>query len=158
MMNEYNAALNLPINTEQIQTLLPHRYPFLLVDRVIAIQADSRITTLKNVTINEPFFNGHFPHRPIMPGVLIIEALAQSAGLLCLLSNQMQGRHNQSLFYLLKVDNARFSVPVVPGDQLHMEVHLTRMMHNTGLFAARAWVDNREVSSCKLMCAARDES
>jgi 3-hydroxyacyl-[acyl-carrier-protein] dehydratase len=154
-MNDNTATLSLPVNVEQIQELLPHRYPFLLVDRVIALEPDQSVVTLKNVTINEPFFNGHFPGHPVMPGVLIVEAMAQSAGLLTLISNRLKGSNSNSLFYLAKVDNARFNAPVVPGDQLRMEVRLKRLMRSMGLFEARTLVDGKEVASCDLMCAAR---
>ena len=121
-MSEKKGVMPLPINVEQIQDLLPHRYPFLLVDRVIEIVPDVSVVALKNVTINEPFFNGHFPGHPVMPGVLIVEAMAQSAGLLTQISRRINGDKGNPLFYLVKVDNARFSAPVVPGDQLRLEV------------------------------------
>jgi 3-hydroxyacyl-[acyl-carrier-protein] dehydratase len=154
-MTDNAASITLPVNVEQIQQMLPHRYPFLLVDRVIEIVPDQSVVTLKNVTINEPFFNGHFPGHPVMPGVLIVEAMAQSAGLLTQLSERIKGNAASSLFYLAKVDNARFSAPVVPGDQLRMEVKLKRLLRNMGLFEARTLVDGKEVASCELMCAAR---
>ncbi|MCW8808991.1 MAG: 3-hydroxyacyl-ACP dehydratase FabZ [Rhodanobacter sp.] len=149
--------MTLPVDVERIQQLLPHRYPFLLVDRVIEMEPNVSAVALKNVTFNEPFFQGHFPGHPVMPGVLIIEAMAQTAGLLTQLSNRMKGDHNASLFYLVKVDNARFSAVVVPGDQLRMEVRLKRLMRGMGLFIARALVDGKEVASCELMCAARSD-
>jgi 3-hydroxyacyl-[acyl-carrier-protein] dehydratase len=152
-MSDNPATVTLPVNVEQIQQLLPHRYPFLLVDRVIEIVPDQSVVALKNVTINEPFFNGHFPGHPVMPGVLIVEAMAQAAGLLTQLSNRMKGNTASPLFYLVKVDNARFSAPVVPGDQLRLE----RVMRGMGLFAARTVVDGKEVASCELMCAARSD-
>lgn len=154
-MSEKNAFLSLPINVEQIQQLLPHRYPFLLVDRVIEIVPDVSVVALKNATINEPFFQGHFPGHPVMPGVLIIEAMAQAAGLLTQISRRMKGDNGSPLFYLVKVDNARFSAPVFPGDQLRMEVSQKRLVRGMGLFLARALVDGKEVASCELMCAAR---
>jgi 3-hydroxyacyl-[acyl-carrier-protein] dehydratase len=154
-MSEKTTSLSLPINVEQIQELLPHRYPFLLVDRVIEIVPDVSVVAIKNATINEPFFQGHFPGHPVMPGVLIVEAMAQSAGLLTQISRRLNGDKGSPLFYLVKVDNARFSAPVVPGDQLRMEVTLKRLMRGMGLFAARTLVDGREVASCELMCAAR---
>jgi 3-hydroxyacyl-[acyl-carrier-protein] dehydratase len=154
-MSEKTTSLSLPINVEQIQELLPHRYPFLLVDRVIEIVPGVSVVAIKNATINEPFFQGHFPGHPVMPGVLIVEAMAQSAGLLTQISRRLNGDKGSPLFYLVKVDNARFSAPVVPGDQLRMEVTLKRLMRGMGLFAARTLVDGREVASCELMCAAR---
>lgn len=156
-MTDNTAPISLPVNVEQIQQLLPHRYPFLLVDRVIEIVPDQSVVTLKNVTINEPFFNGHFPGHPVMPGVLIVEAMAQSAGLLTQISARMKGHSASALFYLAKVDNARFNAPVMPGDQLRMEVRLKRLLRSMGLFEARSLVDGKEVASCELMCAARSE-
>lgn len=156
-MSEKTGSLSLPINVEQIQQLLPHRYPFLLVDRVIEIVPDVSVVALKNATINEPFFQGHFPGHPVMPGVLIVEAMAQTAGLLTQISRRLKGDKGSPLFYLVKVDNARFSAPVVPGDQLRMEVTLKRLMRGMGLFLARTLVDGKEVASCELMCAARSE-
>lgn len=156
-MSDNAASVTLPVNVEQIQQLLPHRYPFLLVDRVIAIEPDKSVVALKNVTINEPFFNGHFPGHPVMPGVLLVEAMAQAAGLLTQLSNRAKGNNANPLFYLVKVDNARFSAPVVPGDQLRLEVSIKRVMRGMGLFIARTLVDGKEVASCELMCAARNE-
>jgi len=154
-MSEKSDFMTLPIDVEQIQELLPHRYPFLLVDRVVEIVPDVSVAALKNVTINEPFFQGHFPGHPVMPGVLIVEAMAQAAGLLTQLSRRMKGDKGSPLFYLVKVDNARFSAPVVPGDQLRLEVSQKRLVRGMGLFVARSLVDGKEVASCELMCAAR---
>ena len=156
-MSEQTVPLHLPVNVEQIQHLLPHRYPFLLVDRVIELDPDKRVVALKNVTINEPFFQGHFPGHPVMPGVLIVEAMAQTAGLLTQISSRLKGNTGSPLFYLAKVDNARFSAIVSPGDQLRMEVTLKRLLRSMGLFEARATVDGKEVASCELMCAARSD-
>ncbi|MFA6228702.1 MAG: 3-hydroxyacyl-ACP dehydratase FabZ [Rhodanobacter sp.] len=154
-MSEKTDSMTMPINVEQIQELLPHRYPFLLVDRVIEIVPNVSVVALKNATINEPFFQGHFPGHPVMPGVLIIEAMAQAAGLLTQISRRLKGDKGSPLFYLVKVDNARFSAPVVPGDQLRMEVTQKRLVRGMGLFVARTLVDGKEVASCELMCAAR---
>jgi beta-hydroxyacyl-[acyl carrier protein] dehydratase FabZ len=156
-MNEKNTHLSLPINVEQIQALLPHRYPFLLVDRVIEIVPNVSVVAIKNATINEPFFQGHFPGHPVMPGVLIVEAMAQTAGLLTQISRHLNGDVGSPLFYLVKIDNARFSAPVVPGDQLRLEVAQKRLVRGMGLFVARTLVDGKEVASCELMCAARAE-
>ncbi len=154
-MSEKTNSMTMPINVEQIQDLLPHRYPFLLVDRVIEIVPDVSVVALKNATINEPFFQGHFPGHAVMPGVLIIEAMAQAAGLLTQISRRLKGDQGNPLFYLVKVDNARFSAPVIPGDQLRLEVTQKRLVRGMGLFVARTLVDGKEVASCELMCAAR---
>ncbi len=114
----------LPLSVEEIQKILPHRFPFLLVDRVVALELGKRIVGLKNVSINEPFFQGHFPGRPIMPGVLIVEALAQLGGILALLTNP-ENLGNPSIF-LMGVDKVRFRRPAVPGDQLQLEVTTLR--------------------------------
>ncbi len=156
-MNDYSDFMTLPIDVVQIQELLPHRYPFLLVDRVVEIEPDVSVVALKNVTINEPFFQGHFPGHPVMPGVLLIEAMAQAAGLLTQISRHMKGDRVSPLFYLVKVDNARFSAPVVPGDQVRMEVRMKRLVRGMGLFLAQSLVDGKEVASCELMCAARSD-
>ena len=156
-MSEKIGTLTLPINVEQIQQLLPHRYPFLLVDRVIEIVPDVSVVALKNVTINEPFFQGHFPGHPVMPGVLIVEAMAQTAGLLTQISSRLKGSSGSPLFYLAKIDNARFNAIVAPGDQLRMEVTLKRLLRSMGIFEAKATVAGKEVASCELMCAARSE-
>ena len=149
-----NPPVALPVDAERIAAILPHRYPILLVDRVIELEPGQRIVALKNVTLNEPFFQGHFPGHPVMPGVLIVEALAQASGLLIGLSGvRAEGR--DALFYLAKVDNARFNRPVLPGDQLRLEVQLKRMIRSMGIFNARAVVDGNEVASCELMCAER---
>ncbi|MEY4729461.1 MAG: hypothetical protein RL020_619, partial [Pseudomonadota bacterium] len=116
------------MDIHEILQYLPHRYPFLLIDRVLECEAGKRIVALKNVSINEPFFQGHFPGHPVMPGVLIVEAMAQTAGLLTQISSRMKGNKGSPLFYLVKVDNARFSAVVGPGDQLRLEVSLKRLM------------------------------
>lgn len=156
-MTDMSDNVQLPVTAEQIQDLLPHRYPFLLVDRVIDVTPDKNIVAYKNLSINEPFFQGHFPGHPVMPGVLIIEALAQAAGLLVRLSEKEKDPDAQPLFYLVKVDKARFSAVVVPGDQLRLEVTLKRTLRGMGLFEARALVDGKEVASCELMCSARQD-
>jgi 3-hydroxyacyl-[acyl-carrier-protein] dehydratase len=154
-MNE-PSTISLPVDVERIQAMLPHRYPFLLVDRVVAFTPNTRLTALKNVTINEPFFQGHFPGHPVMPGVLIIEALAQASGLLVFLSTPRREGH--PLYYLVKVDNAKFSRLVVPGDQLRLEVELKRTLRRMGLFACRALVDDQQVAEAELLCAERTEA
>jgi len=154
-MTQAAAPVDLPVGAERIAAILPHRYPFLLVDRVIALEPGKRITALKNVTTNEPFFQGHFPGHPVMPGVLIVEALAQASGLLIGLS-ETGAQNRGKLFYLAKVDNARFNRPVCPGDQLRLEVQLKRLIRGMGIFIAQAVVGEQEVASCELMCAERN--
>jgi 3-hydroxyacyl-[acyl-carrier-protein] dehydratase len=133
---------------------LPHRYPFLLVDRVLELEKGRRIVALKNVTINEPFFMGHFPHLPVMPGVLQIEALAQAAGIL---SFQTMGKvsDDQSVYYFVGIDSARFKRPVVPGDQLRLEVEITRVARSIWKYAGRATVDGQVAAEAELMCTLR---
>ncbi|MDR3445624.1 MULTISPECIES: 3-hydroxyacyl-ACP dehydratase FabZ [Dyella] len=156
-MSDLTVPFHLPVNVETIQQLLPHRYPFLLVDRLIELVPDKSAVAIKNVTMNEPFFQGHFPGHPVMPGVLIVEAMAQAAGLLTQISSRLKGTTGSPLFYLAKVDNARFNAPVVPGDQLRLEVELKRLLRSMGLFEARTIVDGKVVASCELMCAARSD-
>jgi len=153
-MNDSNTQL--PVDVTRIMTMLPHRYPFLLVDRVLEIEPNERLTAIKNVTINEPFFQGHFPGHPVMPGVLVIEPMAQAAGLLTQLSEDPEQSTGDKLYYLVKVDKARFSRTVVPGDQLRMEVRLMRMRRRMGQYECRALVDGVEVASAEILCAERD--
>jgi 3-hydroxyacyl-[acyl-carrier-protein] dehydratase len=142
--------VQLPIDVTAIQKVLPHRYPFLLVDRVVELEPHKRVLAYKNVTCNEPFFNGHFPGHPVMPGVLVIEALAQAGGLLTRFSGHGA---DDSLFYLVKVDNARFTKMVVPGDRLELDVTLKRTIRNMGLYVGIARVDGQEVASAEILCA-----
>ncbi len=139
---------------EAIMGLLPHRYPFLLVDRVLDCVPGKSLRAIKNVTFNEPFFQGHFPGHPVMPGVLLIEAMAQAAGVLTQLSAPPRAEGEpQPIFYLVKVDDARFSRIVVPGDQLVFEVELKRTLRNMAQYACRALVEGKEVASAELLCA-----
>jgi len=139
---------------EAIQAMLPHRYPFLLVDRVLACEPGKSLRALKNVTANEPFFQGHFPGHPVMPGVLLIEAMAQAAGLLTQISAPPRAEGEaQAIFYLVKVDKARFTRIVIPGDQLIFEVELMRTLRNMALYGCRALVDGKEVASAEMLCA-----
>ncbi|WP_442684252.1 3-hydroxyacyl-ACP dehydratase FabZ [Stenotrophomonas sp. JC08] len=151
-----NASPQLPIDVTTIQTLIPHRYPFLLVDKVVELDIEGkRIVAHKNVTINEPFFQGHFPTQPIMPGVLIIEALAQAGGVLTQLS---LGRDAQSkLFYLVKVDNVRFMKQVVPGDVLELHVQVKRVIRNMAVYYGEAKVDGEVVAHAEVLCAGTRE-
>ena len=145
----------MPVDVNRIQELLPHRYPFLLVDRVLELEPNQRVLAVKNVSINEPFFQGHFPGHPVMPGVLVLEALAQAGGLLTQLSAAAAGAVNgeEKLFYLVKIDNARFSRMVVPGDQLMLEVKLKRMIRNMAMYECTASVDGKTVASADILCA-----
>jgi 3-hydroxyacyl-[acyl-carrier-protein] dehydratase len=148
------ATVSMPVDVNRIQALLPHRYPFLLVDRVLELEPHQRILAMKNVTVNEPFFQGHFPGHPVMPGVLVLEALAQAGGLLTQLSAGPEAADKQDkLFYLVKIDNARFSRMVVPGDRLELEVKLKRMIRNMAMYECAARVDGKEVASADILCA-----
>ena len=148
------ATVALPVDVNRIQALLPHRYPFLLVDRVLELEPNKRILASKCVSINEPFFQGHFPGHPVMPGVLVLEALAQAGGLLTQLSAEAQAVAKQEkLFYLVKIDNARFSNMVVPGDVLMLEVKLKRMIRNMAMYECSASVDGKQVASADILCA-----
>ena len=148
------ATVALPVDVNRIQALLPHRYPFLLVDRVLELEPNKRILASKCVSINEPFFQGHFPGHPVMPGVLVLEALAQAGGLLTQLSAEALAMTKQEkLFYLVKIDNARFSNMVVPGDVLLLEVKLKRMIRNMAMYECSASVDGKQVASADILCA-----
>jgi 3-hydroxyacyl-[acyl-carrier-protein] dehydratase len=136
---------------------LPQRYPFLLVDRVVDYEPGKTIHAYKNVTINEPFFVGHFPHHPVMPGVLIMEALAQAAGILSFKTLGVKP-DNSFLFYFVGIDGARFKKPVAAGDQLHLHVEILRRMRNVWKYKAEARVDGEVVAEAELMCAKRDLS
>ncbi len=139
---------------QQIQKLLPHRYPFLLVDRVTEFVKGERILACKNVSFNEPYFTGHFPQKPIMPGVLILEALAQAAGILAFGTLDAQAAED-SVYYLVGVDRARFKRPVEPGDQLLLDVRMSRHMRNIYKFDAAARVGDEVVAEAELMCTER---
>lgn len=143
------------LDIQLIKKLLPHRYPMLLVDRVLDYEPGKRITALKNVSANEEFFNGHFPHKPVMPGVLMIEALAQTAALLSFVSANINADDN-SIVYFLGIDGARFKRPVVPGDQLKMEVEITRAARGIWKYKAVGTVDGELAVEAELMCTIRD--
>ena len=145
----------LPFSLEDIQNILPHRYPFLLVDRIIALEPGKRIVGLKNVSINEPFFQGHFPGRPIMPGVLIAEALAQVGGILALLATP-ENMGKPSLF-LMSLDKVRFRQPVVPGDQLRLEVDALRGGKKFWKMQGRAFVEDTLVAEGEMVAAVAKE-
>lgn len=143
-----------PMDIHQILEYLPHRYPFLLVDRVTEVVPGERITALKNVTMNEPFFPGHYPHHPVMPGVLIIEALAQTAAILSF--KTLGGKpDDKSVYYFVGIDGARFKRPVGPGDQLVMEVSIVANKRGLWKFAATAKVDGNVAAEAELMCTVR---
>ncbi len=145
------------MDIHQILQYLPHRYPFLLVDRVVSCEPGKEIMALKNVTINEPFFAGHFPHYKVMPGVLIIEALAQAAAILSFMTVGTKADAN-SVYYFVGIDNARFKRPVGAGDQLLLHVTLVRQLRGIWKFSAVARVDGAVVSEADLMCTMRDVS
>ncbi len=142
------------MDIREVLDYLPHRYPILLVDRVLECEPGKRILALKNVTINEPFFGGHFPHHPVMPGVLIIESLAQAAAIL---SFRTLGTRpdDKSVYYFVGIDRARFKKPVGPGDQLMLDVTLERSMRGILKFAAYARVGDALVAEANLMCTVR---
>jgi 3-hydroxyacyl-[acyl-carrier-protein] dehydratase len=140
------------LDIQSIMRQLPHRYPMLLVDRVLECEAGKHVVALKNVTFNEPFFQGHFPTRPVMPGVLIIEALAQAAGVLAFKTVSVVPDEN-ARFYFVAIDNARFRKPVVPGDQLILKVHFRRAFKGIWKFDGVAEVDGKVVASAEMMVA-----
>lgn len=141
------------MDIQKIQSLLPHRYPFLLVDRVIETEPGKRLVAIKNVSVNEPFFQGHFPSKPVMPGVLLIEAMAQATGLLAMESAEVP---KEAIYYLVGVDKARFKSPVVPGDQVRLEVEVIKNRREIWVFSAAAKVDGKVVASAEIMCTARN--
>jgi len=134
-----------------IMELLAHRYPFLLIDRVIEVVPGDKITVLKNVTTNEPFFQGHFPGRPIMPGVLIIEAMAQAGGILAYLTGSVEQRNR--LIYFMGMDKVRFRKPVVPGDQIIIEAKIIKFRSKAAKMSGIATVDNQMVAEAELMAS-----
>jgi 3-hydroxyacyl-[acyl-carrier-protein] dehydratase len=142
------------MDIHEILRKLPHRYPIILVDRVLELVAGERIVALKNVTINEPYFMGHFPNHPVMPGVLIIESLAQAAAILAFVTLEAK-EGDGTLFYFAGIDAARFKRPVTPGDQLRLEVRMGRVKRSIGMFTARALVDGHVACETEMMCAVR---
>lgn len=142
-----------PIELKEIKKILPHRYPMLLIDRVLSysLEPEVTLTAIKNVTINEPFFPGHFPETPVMPGVLVIEAMAQACGILAHVALASDAIND--IYYLVKIDNAKFNRMVVPGDQLLMEVKQIRIMRGMGKYEARATVNGERTASCELLCS-----
>lgn len=143
------------IDIHEIREYLPHRYPFLLIDRVLSCEPGKSIVAMKNVTINEPFFTGHFPHHPVMPGVLVVEALAQASAILAFNTTGTRS-DDKSIYYFVGIDNARFKKPVTPGDQLILKVSILRNMRGLWKFACTAEVDNQVVAEAEVLCTMRD--
>lgn len=146
MTDEPGSALE-TVDIIGLMKLLPHRYPFLLIDRIVDIDGNNSAVGVKNVTINEPHFTGHFPEQPVMPGVLIIEAMAQTAGAICI---RAVGAEKPSLVYFLTIDNAKFRKPVVPGDQLRIHVRKIKMRGNLLRFACEALVEGAKVAEAEI--------
>lgn len=147
--------IKLPIEVREIQNLLPHRFPFLLLDRVVAAEPGKSLTAIKNVSFNESFFQGHFPESPVMPGVLIIEAMAQACGVLAVLSQGSTQRREGEITLFAGLDNVRFKRQVIPGDQLVFEVELLAHKRGIGKFNAVAKVDGQLAVQAQIMCAQR---
>ena len=143
------------MDIKEIQKFLPHRYPFLLIDRVTEFNAGESLVGYKNVTCNEPFFQGHFPERPIMPGVLILEAMAQATGLLAFKTVERGAKRN-SLYFLVGMDKARFKRPVEPGDQLILRATLVKEKRGIWIFDCEATVDGQLAASAQIMCTEQD--
>jgi 3-hydroxyacyl-[acyl-carrier-protein] dehydratase len=139
------------MDIKEVLAHIPQRYTLLLIDRVKECEPGNRVLALKNVSANEPYFPGHFPHRPIMPGVLILEAMAQAAGVL-VFSAQQAKDHADSVYYYVGIDNARFKKPVIPGDQLELEVTLERVLRSIGRFACVARVAGQVVAEATILC------
>ncbi|MEG3756441.1 3-hydroxyacyl-ACP dehydratase FabZ [Pseudoalteromonas carrageenovora] len=149
MANELNS-----LDIQEILALLPHRYPMLLIDRVIDFTPGKSLHAIKNVSINEPIFTGHFPNQPIFPGVLILEAMAQATGLLGF--KTVENRSENELYLFAAVDNARFKQPVIPGDTMNLHVEFLKERRNIWKFSAEAKVDGKVVCSAEIMCARRE--
>lgn len=141
----------MPMNIGDIMKYMPHRYPFLLIDRIISMTKAKQITVIKNVTINEPFFTGHFPGYPVMPGVLIIEAMAQAAGVLLILTNG--GRKDNELYFFASINNAKFKRQVIPGDTLRIDVKFIKEMRGISKYLAKVYVDESVAAEAELMIA-----
>jgi 3-hydroxyacyl-[acyl-carrier-protein] dehydratase len=142
------------MDIREILATLPHRFPIILVDRVLELEAGKRIVAIKNVSANEPVFTGHFPHYPVMPGVLILESMAQAAAILAFVTAGHTAQ-TEALYYFAGIDKARFKRPVIPGDQMRLEIALEREMRGVAKFSARALVDGQLACEAELMCAYR---
>ncbi|OBS11034.1 beta-hydroxyacyl-ACP dehydratase [Acidihalobacter prosperus] len=155
-MESFEARTLNSFNIQEILNYLPHRYPFLLVDKVVDCVPGEWLTAVKNVTVNEPFFQGHFPNRPVMPGVLILEAMAQATGLLAFKTRGDAPPPENFLYLFVSVDRARFKRQIIPGDQLIMRVELLRVKRDMWKFSAEARVDGDLAAEAELMCAGRE--
>jgi 3-hydroxyacyl-[acyl-carrier-protein] dehydratase len=144
------------MDIHEVLEYLPHRYPFLLIDRVLEVVPNERIVALKNVTMNEPFFPGHYPHHPVMPGVLVIEAMAQASAILTFKSSNTKPDAH-SVYYFVGIDNARFKRPVTPGDQLIFRMELTMNRRGMFKFKGTAEVDGQIAAEAELICAIKDK-
>ena len=146
------------IGIQEILNILPHRYPFLLVDRILEMEMGKRVVGIKNVTINEPFFQGHFPGHPIMPGVLLLEAMAQTGGVLAMRSAEFEGMDIRTkVIYFMTIDKVKFRKPVLPGDQVRFELELIKSRANIRGFKAQALVDGAVVAEAELMAMIVDK-
>ncbi|PID66924.1 MAG: 3-hydroxyacyl-[acyl-carrier-protein] dehydratase FabZ [Gammaproteobacteria bacterium] len=143
------------LDVQEIMRYLPHRYPFLMLDKVVDYEVGNYLKAIKNVTINEPFFQGHFPQKPVMPGVMILEAMAQATGILGFKTENVPPDDSSSLYYFVGIDNARFKQIVVPGDCLQMTVEFVRARRGIYAFHGKACVDGKVVCSADLMCTRR---
>ncbi len=143
------------MNINEVLEHLPHRYPFVLIDRVESMEIGKKITAIKNVTVNEPFFPGHFPHYPVMPGVLVVEAMAQAAAILSF-KTMGEKPSDKSVYYFVGIDSARFKKPVVPGDQIILNVSIVRILKGIWKYAGVATVNNEVVAEANLMCILKD--
>jgi len=154
---EGNVPIEKPMDIQAILEMLPHRYPFLLIDRVTGCVPHKQVRALKNVTFNEPFFVGHFPGHPVMPGVLIVEAMAQAAAVLAHYSIP-KGPSGKLYYYFAGINDMRFKRPVIPGDQLILEINLLRLMRGVGKFEGRALVDGNVVAEGGMLCSIKEEA
>jgi len=146
---------NNSMDINQILEHLPHRYPFVLVDKVLSMKLGKKITAIKNVSVNEPFFPGHFPNYPVMPGVLVVEAMAQAAAILSFKTMNRKPDEN-SMYYFVGIDNARFKRPVIPGDQLFLYVTIERMLKGIWKYKGTAKVNEQVVAEAEMMCILKE--
>jgi len=152
-----NGMTSMKMDIQEVQNYLPHRYPFLLIDRVLELIPGKSLVAIKNVTINEEYFTGHFPNQPVMPGVLIIEAMAQAAGILAFRSENVKPDENSS-YYLVGIDKARFKRLVVPGDQIVVTVSIIKEKRGIWVFDCKAKVDGETTVAAQLMCTVKEHS